>query len=389
MKNLNLTQEQVTKILQEVAQRKEGVSLVMKIALEAIMRAEREIHNLMYDDVSNGYRFRKTFGRGKLLELQVPRSRYGAFYPVILALLKDQEEEIRNLAFLLYGEGLTTEQVSKIFKEIYGRFYSTSQISRMFDYARQEVQAWLERPLDRYYPIIYIDAIFIPVRRGESVSKEAFYTVLGVKADLTREVLAIFNMPTENASGWTEVFRRLRARGVEGIGLVISDHIPGIQDSLGRVFGGTQLQLCVVHLKRNIKNKVKPKDRPEINLWLKDIFRTGDNTYTRTKAWKKWEWFCDYWGQKYPSIKRMKSNPDYRQYFTYLEYDYRIQSMIYSTNWIERLNRDYKRVTRMRGALPNPESAMLLLGYVAMNKSAYQWKVTNLKYETEKFRWEE
>ena len=85
----------------------------------------------------------------------------------------------------------------------------------------------------------------------------------------------------------------------------------------------------------------------------------------------------------------MKSNPVYRQYFTYLEYDYRIQSMIYSTNWIERLNRDYKRVTRMRGALPNPESAMLLLGYVAMNKSAYQWKVTNLKYETGKFRWEE
>jgi len=389
MKNLHLTQEQVTQILEEIAQRKEGVMMVMQIALEAIMRAEREVFNQEYGDVSNGYRMRKTFGHGKLLELRVPRTRFGAFYPVILALLKDQEEEIRKIAFSLYGAGLTTQQVSKIFEEIYGKAYSTSQISRLFESAREEVRIWLERPLEAYYPIIFIDATFIHVKREDSVSKEAFYTVLGVKPDLTREVLAIVNMPTENVTGWTEVFRSLRKRGVEEIGLMVSDNITGITDAISRIFGGTDIQLCAVHLMRNTKNKVNSKDKPAVKRWLKDIFRTGDSSYTRQQAIEKWEAFCDYWGRKYPGIKRMKKDPIYWYYFTYLQYDYRIQSMIYSTNWIERLNRDYKRVTRMRGALPNSDSALLLLGHVAMTKEAYKWKVTSLKYETEKFRWSE
>ena len=204
--------------------------MVMKMALEAIMRAEQTLHNKENGDVSNGYRYRKTLDQGKLLELQVPRSRYGAFYPVILALLKDQEEEARQLAFHLYGVGLTTAQVSDIFKDFYGKSYSTSHISRLFDYAREDVCKWMERPLDSYYPIVYIDAPFIPVRRNNSVSKEAFYTVLGVKSDRTREVLAIYNMPTENLVGWEDVFALLVRRGVKEIGLMVSDGISGIEE---------------------------------------------------------------------------------------------------------------------------------------------------------------
>ncbi len=353
------------------------------------MRAEREVHNHTYNDVSNGYRFRKTFGRGKLLELQVPRSRYGAFYPVILALLKDQEEEIRQLAFHLYGAGLTTAQVGEIFESFYGKHYSTTQISRLFDYSRKEVQAWLERGLDSYYPIIYVDATFIPVKRSGHVTKEAFYTVLGVKADSTREVLSIVNFPTENLTGWEEVFRSLYERGVKKIGLMVSDNLSGIEESLLKFYPETDIQLCVVHLKRNIIKKVKLKDRSQITNELKEIFRTGDSRNTREGALESWKKFCDKWGKIYPGIRRIRDDVRYQWYFTYLDYDYRIQSMIYSTNWIERLNRDYKRTIRMRGALPNPKAVLLLLGHVAMTRSAYEKKVTMLRYETQKFRWEE
>lgn len=150
-----------------------------------MMRAEREEHNASNGDMSNGYRPRRTFGRGKILELRVPRSRNGQFYPILLSLLRDQEEECRKLAFNLYGAGLTTEQVGRIFGDIYGKEYSTSQISRMFDYARNDVQAWLQRPLEPYYPIIRIDATFIYTRRIDHVSKEGYYTILGVRADRT------------------------------------------------------------------------------------------------------------------------------------------------------------------------------------------------------------
>ena len=138
-------------------------------------------------------------------------------------------------------------------------------------------------------------------------------------------------------------------------------------------------------MERNVSKRARKKDREQLGKAFKEIFRTGDKSYTVEQAWEQWQLFCDRWGKIYPSIKRMKQER-YRLYFTYLNYDYRIQSMIYSTNWIERLNRDYKLVIKMRGALPNPEAVMLLLGHVAMNRKAFERKVPILNYETEKFQ---
>ncbi|MCF6183822.1 MAG: transposase [Bacteroidales bacterium] len=204
-KKLTFTPSQITKILQDVAQEEEGFNKVLTLALESMMRAERELHNVENKDVSNGYRWRKAFGHGKQLKLEVPRSRNEHFYPVLLSVLKDQELEAKSIAFSLYGSGLTTEQVGEIFDEIYGKHYSTSQVSRLFNYARQEVKEWVNRPLESYYPIIYIDATFIPTRRVDHVSKEAYYTILGVKSDRTREVLSIVNFPQESSTAWSEV----------------------------------------------------------------------------------------------------------------------------------------------------------------------------------------
>jgi len=141
MKHLHFTREQINKILDEIIQKDGSIQELLKLSLEAIMRAEREIHNETHGDVSNGYRFRKTIGSGKLLELRVPRMRYGQFYPVLLSLLRSQEEECRRMAFSLYVAGLTTAQVGEIFEQLYGKDYSTSQVSRMFEYARSEVSS--------------------------------------------------------------------------------------------------------------------------------------------------------------------------------------------------------------------------------------------------------
>ena len=375
MKRIHFTQEQVTKILEDIAQQKDGYQEVLRISLEAMMRAEREEHNKIQGDMSNGYRYRKTFGQGKILELQVPRSRRGNFYPILLALIRDQEEECRKMAFSLYGAGLTTEQVGKIFGELYGRQYSTSQISRMFEYARSDVQAWLNRPLEPYYPIILIDATFIYTRRVDHVSKEAYYTILGVRKDRTREVLAVVNFPTESAQAWGDIFSELKTRGMQETGLVICDNLSSIENAIWKQFPGTEIQLCTIHLQRNVQKRIKPKDKAAVADDFKDVFRTGDRHDSKTRGWERWGNFCRKWGHYYPSIKRMAEDHRYKLYFTYLDYDYRIHNMIYSTNWIERLNRDYKRTTRMRGALPNAEATILLLGYVAMTRSAYQRKL--------------
>ena len=384
---LHFTQEQVTKILEQIAHEDKGFNKVIKLSLEALMRAERKIFNHDNNDVSNGYRWRKAFGMNKQLILQVPRSRHHQFYPVLLAVLKDQEQEAREIAFKLYGSGLTTEQVGDIFDEIYGKKYSTSQVSRLFNYAREEVKEWLNRPLHPYYPVVYIDATFISTRRGESVSKEAYFTILGILPDRTREVLSIVNFPTESATAWQEVVQGLKERGLERIDLVVSDALAGIEESMAHTFSGVSHQFCVFHLKKNVLSHFKPKDKPAIVEELKEVIKVDDANDTIEKAWQRWVGFIDRHIDKYPSLEKMKSER-YRHYFTYVKYDHRIRSMIYTTNWIERLNRDYKRTTRMRGALPNPDATILLLGYVAMNKKAYKRKVPKLNYD-KSFQWEE
>lgn len=387
MKTLQFSGEQISAILAEVANTEDGYNQILKYSLEALMRAEREEHNALHGDQSNGYRPRKSFGQGRIMELQIPRSRLGQFYPIVLGMLRNQEEECRRLAFSLYGKGLTTVQVGELFDEIYGREYSKSSISRMFDYAREEVERWQNRPLESYFPILFIDATFISVRRGESVAKEAFYTVLGVRSDRTREVLGVFNIPTESATGWSEVLTALKKRGLREVGLVVSDGLSGLEDVLAMSFPEARHQLCVVHLMRLLQKKVRVQEREALSAELKEIFQTGDRSYTLKKAWALWLAFTEKWGKKYPSIKAMQAEGRYKRYFTYLDYHQGIQSMIYTTNWIERLNRDYKRVTKMRGSLPDPKAAVLLLGNVAMTRSAYDRKVPKLNYEQRLFRW--
>jgi len=387
MKDLHFTQEQVTKILSEVASQDEGFNRVLQLSLEALMRAERELHNSTKRDVSNGYRWRKAIGKQKQLRLQVPRTRYHQFYPVILAVLKDQEEEMREVAFKLYGSGLTTHQVGEVFESIYGKHYSTSQISRLFDYARDEVEWYLTRPLESYYPIVYIDATYISTRRGESVSKEAYFTILGVKADRTREVLSIVNFPVESATAWGEVFERLRERGVKRVDLVVSDALAGIEEAVAKNYSQVSHQFCVFHLKKNVLKYIKPKDKHEFVKQLGEVFLLDNSSDSMEKGWQRWLSFIDRNKNKYPVLQRM-SGERYRYYFTYLKYDYRIRPMVYTTNWVERLNRDYKRTLRMRGALPNSEAAILLMGYVAMNHKAYERKVPKLDYDRS-FQWEE
>ena len=177
---------------------------------------------------------------------------------MILALIKDQESESRNLAYELYSSGLTGQQIGGIFEQVYGQHYSKASISNMMQTAREDVFTWLERGLDKFYPILYIDATYWYTRREESVSNEAYYSILAVKADRTREVIALINHPTEGSNNWKEAFEVLKKRGLERAGLVVCDGLTGIEHAITSAFPQAAVQLCSVHLARNVKLKIKP-----------------------------------------------------------------------------------------------------------------------------------
>ena len=379
---MNFTQEQISELLTTIANKKDGYRILLQQSLEAIMRAERSQFNEVNTDYGNGYRFSKVCVHNGKMELMIPRSRNHNFYPLILALIKDQNKESEALAFELYKSGLTTEQVGKLFGKLYDHHYSKSAISQMMQSARQDVFAWLDRKgLDTIYPVIYIDATFWPTRRENEVSNEAYYTILGVKQDTTREVLSIVNHPTEGSSNWEDALNQLKQRGVEKIELVVVDGLNGIEDVINRVYPEAKIQLCTVHLARNIVSKVKPVDKPQVVSDLKTILDPEQTEDSLTKGIIRFNDFVKKWQSKYPSFKQYLK-PRYSLYFTYLNYEKEIRRMIYTTNWIERLNRNYKRTLRMRSSMPSPESVLFLLGSVSMDRPEYRYPIYQFKLTT-------
>ena len=206
-----------------------------------------------------------------------------------MAILRDQEDKCERLAGTLYTKGLTQEQVGEVFADIYGEHYRKASISRMLDYLRKDVTEWLERSLESYYPVVFIDCMHIKIHRKRSVDTEAFYVVLAVREDKTREVLGIFNKPTESALGWGEMLKDLYGRGVGRIGLICADGLRGLEDVISEVFPGTKLQRCTTHLKRNIISDVRNGDKGDVAEDLRQVFRTGDRNYTVEQAWSEWQ----------------------------------------------------------------------------------------------------
>lgn len=233
--------------------------------------------------------------------------------------------------------------------------------------SKAQVDLWLNRRLDRHYQVVYFDATFVHTRCDASVSKEAYYTFVGVKEDGTREVLSVVNHPTEGAIMWEEELKMLKMRGVEGVGLFVSDALNGVEDAVKRIFPRSKHQFCVVHLKRAIFATFPQKDKKQIVSELNEVIPVETKAITPMDGFSKLCTFVGKYERKYPSLKRFKSTRNIG-YFTYLEFPEEIQRMIYSSNWIERLNRDYKRVLKMRAAIPSAESVIALMGAVAMEK---------------------
>lgn len=236
--------------------------------------------------------------------------------------------------------------------------------------------------MDTFYPIVYIDAIHIKVRR-ETVATEAFYVLLGLKEDHTREVLGIINIPQESASGWQEVLEDIRSRGVQSVGLFLFDGLTGLDEVVGRIYSGSMKQNCILHFQRNLNKHIRKAHREDFCKELKHVFNPDDAFYTIEEAVKNLKGVLEKWMPIYPKFQSISNRDDLDTVFTYLNFDYRIRRMIYTTNWIERLNKAFRRTLKMRNALPNPKAAITLMGYVAMEmeEKTYSYPISNFKFD--------
>lgn len=385
-KELEFTKAQIELIIQESIKRRQlGFKGIIEMTLLAMMKAERDLflEEKRKGNKGNGYRKISNSFNGTMLELQIPRDRHGLFKPLMLELVRTRQEEVQELAFKLYSSGLSTKDIGEIFETIYGSKYSRSGISRLCESSRRDVLKWLKRPIDTYYPVIFIDAHFNKVRR-DTVAQEAFYVVLGLKSDFTREVITVKNNPTESASMWKDIFEELKERGLKQVDLVVSDGLKGIEDAVAEKIPGADLQLCTVHLKRELLKKVRPESKEELAEDLRYLFKTDEKYYKQEHVSGRLKYVIDKWGNKYPEISNSLNSNRIHLYFTYLDYHPKIQSMIYTTNWIERLNKKFKRVIDIRNSMPNPDSALALVGAVAVKTTANKYSYPIYQFKLEK-----
>ena len=382
---LKLSKIQLQSVINSHLHEDQGLNELFTMLVNGLMLSERSAFldiDQQKANKGNGYRYASRSGIGSKLQLKIPRDRLGVFQPVILGLLNEQEEQVKDLCFELYGKGLTTRQIEDVVAKIYGSSYSKSSISRISTDFSSLIESWLQRGLDHYYPVIYIDAIHIKVRR-QTVATEAFYVLLGLKEDYTREVLSIINIPQESASGWKEVLEGIRSRGVGKVGLFVFDGLTGLDDVVGEVFADSMKQNCVLHFQRNLNKHIRKTDREDFCKELKDVFNPDDVLYTTNQGVNKLKEVLGKWSKTYPKLQSTINRDDLDTVFTYLSFDYRTRRMIYTTNWIERLNKSFRRTLKMRNALPNPRAAITLMGYVAMEmeEKTYSYPINIFKFD--------
>lgn len=382
---LKLSKIQLQNIINSHIQEEHGLNELFAMMVNGLMLSERSSFldtDQAEPNKGNGYRHATRSGIGSKLQLKIPRDRLGVFQPVILGLLNEQEEQVKDLCFELYGKGLTTRQIEDVVANIYGSSYSKSSISRITTDFSALVDAWLLRDLEQYYPIVYIDAIHIKVRR-ETVATEAFYVLLGLKEDHTREVLGIINIPQESAAGWQEVLEDIRSRGVQKVGLFVFDDLTGLGSVIGKVFADSMQQKCMLHFQRNLNKHIRKTHREGFCKELKNVFNPDDVFCTSQQGVQKLKEVLSKWSKTYPKLQSTINRDDLESVFTYLNFDYRIRRMIYTTNWIERLNKSFRRTLKMRNALPNPKAAITLMGYVAMEmeEKTYSYPISNFKFD--------
>ena len=381
---ITLTDQQLQEVLNHKSIAQEGMNQILGMVLNTIMYSER--HRFLKEqkephNKANGFRPIKVKGYGRQLSLAIPRDRLGMFQPLLMLTLKEEEEAVQSLCFELYREGLTTRRLSKVMEKIYGKKYSKSVISDMSQTFKEELGKWRERPLEEQYLVVYLDAIQSKVRR-EHLQGEAFYIALGVRQDKTREVLAISNNPIESASGWKEVLKKLQERGVKKIDLIVADGITGLEEKVLTQFPKAKFQKCVTHLKRHILYQVRASDKQAIAVDLANLFRISDNCYTKKEAYKLASEIIHKW-KKYPFLKQALDAENLRTYLTCLDFDFRIRPMIYTTNWIERLNKEFRRALKIRDAMPSVDAVLLLLSAIAreMEQGTYAYPTTLFNYE--------
>ena len=303
------------------------------------------------------------------LTLAIPRDREGTFEPAIVPKGVTRLEGINGQIISLYARGLSVRDVQAHLRQIYQVEVSPDLISRVTDAVLEDVLAWRNRPLERIYPVVFLDALRVKIRHEGIVKNKAIYVALALTLTGEKEVLGLWVEQTEGARFWLGVLNELKTRGIEDILIAVVDGLKGFPEAIEAVFPQTMTQTCIVHLIRNSLEPVNWKDRKALMPELKAIYQapTAQAAEVALAAFE-----AGSWAKRYPMIA-----PAWRRAWVYVvpffAFPPAIRKMIYTTNAVESLNRTLRKVIKTRGSFPSDEAALKLL-YLAIQHAGLRWK---------------
>lgn len=299
--------------------------------------------------------------------VEVPRDRDGTFEPQIVPKHQRHFNGFDNKILSMYARGMSVRDIRAHLEEIYGVSVDADLITRVTDSVIDELKAWQHRPLDALYLVVYLDALVLKIRDKGVVQNKAVYLAVGVGMDGAKDVLGMWIQQTEGAKFWMAILTELRNRGVQDVLILCADGLTGLPDAVAAVFPETVFQTCLVHMVRSSVRYVGFKERKAVCADLRRVYTAE----TRAAAEDALEEFDRRWGRQYPTIAT-SWRKRWEEIVPFLDFPPEIRRAIYTTNAIEALNRQLRKVVKTRGHMPSDDAALKLL-FLALRNAKRVW----------------
>ena len=314
-------------------------------------------------------------GDGRV-RIATPRDRDGSFEPLLLPKHARRFTAFDDSIVSLYARGLTVREIQGYLAEAYGTEVGHDLISTVTDGVLAEVTAWQSRPLEPMYPVVFFDALRVKIREDAVVRNKAVYLALGVQADGRRDILGLWIENTEGAKFWMKVFNELKTRGVNDILIAVTDGLKGMSEALSVVFPATTLQTCIVHLIRNSLEYAGWKDRKALAAAIKPIY-TAVSAEAAAAALDLFE--AGIWGRKFPTVVATWRRA-WDRVIPFFAFPPEVRRVIYTTNAIESVNAQVRKIIKTRGHFPTDDAAAKLIWLALRNitakwdRASHNWK---------------
>jgi len=302
------------------------------------------------------------------VRIKTPRDRAGTFEPQIVPKGQRRLDGLDDKILALYAGGMTTRDIETYITGLYGPGVGRDTVSRITAAVLDDVKTWQTRPLEAVYPIVYLDALVVKIRDGQAVRNFACYLAIGVNTDGERDVLGMWFQKTEGAKFWLAVLTELKQRGVQDVLVCCVDGLTGFPEAIEAVYPTAWVQTCLVHQVRSSLRFVPYKDRRAVAADLKRIYTAVDRDHAETEL----EAFAEKWDPRYPMISASWIE-HWERIVPFLAFPPDVRRAVYTTNTIEALNRQIRKIIKTRGSFPNEDSARKLI-YLAITGAQRKWR---------------